>query len=259
MVGIDIKGKIERNVRQAVEEFEAREDIVTPFADPVIAYVNARDTIFNMLFDKQLTEHPKNIYRPGNTLILHFVPFEEDIPKSNIGGAAVSPQWRRAVIEASWLSMKINRVIRQTLGIVGRLSSLLNTQLDWNEETYQAEWSHKLAAYAADMGELGPAGSFHTKDGSFGCLGSIITDGKYCEEVEITDQHQLESIYENILTACCYQGAKNVSCSEEMIKACPGEAISHSGIDRAKCQKYCKTIDEYIPSPDVCGKCFSFK
>ena len=57
MVGIDIKGKIERNVRQAVEEFEAREDIVTPFADPVIAYVNARDTIFNMLFDKQLTEH----------------------------------------------------------------------------------------------------------------------------------------------------------------------------------------------------------
>ena len=69
MDGINIKGKIERNVRQTIQEFEAREDIVTKFGEPVIAYVDARNTLFDMFFDNQLTEHPNNIYRPGNTLI----------------------------------------------------------------------------------------------------------------------------------------------------------------------------------------------
>ena len=259
MDGINIKGKIERNVRQTIQEFEAREDIVTKFGEPVIAYVDARNTLFDMFFDNQLTEHPKNIYRPGNTLIVYFIPYSRDVIESNIGGETVSDQWRRATIEASWLSMKLNRIIRQTVGIIGRLSSLLNTQLDWNEETYQAEWSHKLAAYAAGMGEMGPMGSFHTADGTLGCVGSVITDGKFEETVKIDDPQQLEDIYQKILTAYCYEGAQNVSCSDEMIKSCPCGAISESGIDRAKCQAFCKTIDEYIPSPDVCGKCFTFK
>ena len=163
MDGINIKGKIERNVRQAVQEFEAREDVTTKFGEPVIAYIDARDTIFNLFFDKHLTEHPKNIYRPGITLIVYFSPFADDIAKGNIGGKAVSDEWRRATIESAWLSMKLNRVIRQTMDIIGRLSSILNTQLDWNEKTCWPEWSHKLAAYAAGMGELGPAGPYRRR------------------------------------------------------------------------------------------------
>ena len=259
MDGINIKGKIERNVRQAVQEFEAREDVTTKFGEPVIAYIDARDTIFNLFFDKHLTEHPKNIYRPGITLIVYFIPFADDIAKGNIGGKAVSDEWRRATIESAWLSMKLNRVIRQTMDIIGRLSSILNTQLDWNEKTCWPEWSHKLAAYAAGMGELGPAGSFHTEDGSFGCLGSVITDGKLSEVIEISDEQELENIYQDILKAFCYKGTADISCSEEMINACPCGAISENGIDKFRCQEFCKTIDEFIPSPYVCGKCFTFK
>ncbi len=259
MEGINIKGKIERSVRQVLKEFEAREDVVTKFGEPMIAYVDAKNTLFDMLFDKQLTEHPKNIYRPGNTLIVYFIPFAKEVAESNIGGDDVSEQWQRANIEATWLSMKLNRAIRQTLDIIGRLSSLLNTQLDWNEETYQANWSHKLAAYVAGMGEMGPMGSFHAADGTFGCVGSIITDGKFEDTVKIDDSQQLEDIYQKIMAVYCYEGAQNVSCSDEMIKSCPCGAISANGIDRAKCQAFCKTIDEYIPSPDVCGKCFTFK
>ncbi len=259
MVGIDIKGKIERNVREAVKEFEAREDVTTKFGEPIIAYVDAKDPLFDLFFDKQMTDHPKNIYRPGNTLILHFVPYADEVAESNKGGDQVSEQWRRATIESSWLAMKLNRVIRQTLGIVGRLSSLLNTQLDWNEETHHGTWSHNLAAYAAGMGKLGPAGSFHTKAGFGGRVNAIITDGKYEATAAPLSEEQQEEIYQKLISDCCYMGAANVSCSPEMIKACPGGAISENGIDRAKCQQYCKTIDEYIPSPDVCGKCFSFK
>lgn len=259
MSGINIKGKIENNVREAVKEFCQREDILTDFGDPIIAYVNTRDQLFNKFFDVGLTEHPKNIWRPGNTLIMYFVPFPEDVIMSNRGGEQISPQWRRATIEAAWLAMKLNRVIRQTLNIVGRLSSLLNTQLDWNEKNCLPRWSHKLAAYAAGMGEMGPAGSFHTEAGFGGCLNGVATDGKYIEESEPLDDEKLNEIYRSLINSCCYKEAENVSCSDEMIKACPAAAISRSGIDRRKCQEYCKTIDEYIPSPDVCGKCFFCK
>lgn len=259
MTGINIKEKIATNVKQAIKEFETREDIVTRFGEPIITYIDAKDQLFDLLFDKELTEHPKNIYRPGNTVITYFIPYAEEITESNKGGNQVSDQWRRASIESAWLAMKINRIIRQTLNIIGRLSSILNTQLDWDEEKHQASWSHKLSAYVAGIAELGPAGSIHTKAGFGGCCGSVITDGKFTESSEPRSQEQLETIYQNILTDCCYEGAQGVSCSEEMIAACPGKAISENGIDRAKCQNHCKTIDEYIPSPDVCGKCFFFR
>ena len=259
MAGINIEEKIANNVKQAIKEFEAREDIVTRFGEPIISYIDARDQLFNLLFDKDLTEHPKNIYRPGNTVITYFIPYAEEITESNQGGGQVSEQGRRASIESAWLSMKINRTIRQTLNIIGRLSSILNTQLDWDEEKRQPAWSHKLSAYVSGMAELGPAGSIHTKAGFGGCCNSVITDGKFTKASEPYGQEKLEKIYQQILADCCYEGAQNVSCTKEMIDACPGHAISENGIDRAKCQQYCKTIDEYIPSPDVCGKCFSFK
>ncbi len=259
MIGIDVKKKIEDNIRNTIKEFQEREDISTKFGDPVIGYVSSTNMMFDMFFSRGLSDHPKSIYRPGNTVILHFVPYSEDITESNKIGNMPSEKWRRAFTESMWLSMKINGVIRRTLDSVGRLSSCANTPTDWNRDTHHENWSHKMAAFAAGMGSFGPAGSFHTKSGYGGRLSCVITDGRYANDSEIPDSQQLEEIYQRILTQCCYQGADNVSCSEEMIKACPAGAISVSGIDREKCQRHCESIDEYIPSPEVCGKCFSFK
>lgn len=260
MVGINIKKKIEDNIRKTIKEFEETDDISTRFKDPLIGYASSTDMLFDMFFSRRLSDHPKSIYRPGNTVILYFLPYADDITESNTGGDMPSEKWTKAFTESMWLSMKINGVIRRTLDSVGRLSSCANTPTDWNEDTHHENWSHKMAAYAAGMGEFGPAGSFHTKAGYGGRLGCIITDGRYAEEPsEVPDSQQLEKIYQNILTQCCYHGSENVSCSAEMISSCPAGAISENGIDREKCQQYCKTIDEYIPSPEVCGKCFSFK
>lgn len=258
-IGVDVKAAIEENVKAAIRTFEEREDIVTKFGEPVIGYANARSSIFDMFFSRGLSNHPKSIYRPGNTIVLHFVPYDPAVAAANEASAEPSEAWNRAFIESMWLSMRLNGVIRETLDTVGRLSSCINTPTDWNEETCHEEWSHKMAAYAAGMGEFGPAGSFHTKNGYAGRLGAIITDGFYADACEEPDSQQLEQIYQNIMTSCCYENAPDVSCSQDMINACPCGAISPTGINRKKCQEYCKTIDEYIPSPDICGKCFRFR
>ena len=43
-----------------------------------------------------------------------------------------------------------------------------------------------------------------------------------------------------------------------MIACCPAGAISEEGIDKFRCQEYCLKLNEHIPSPDVCGKCFKY-
>ena len=42
MIGFDVKKHIQRNVQKTMEEFAAREDIVTKFGTPLIGYVDAR-------------------------------------------------------------------------------------------------------------------------------------------------------------------------------------------------------------------------
>ncbi|MCB6992715.1 hypothetical protein LI177_04350 [bacterium 210820-DFI.6.37] len=257
-IGVDIKGKILTDVKDAIKKFEARPDIKTRFGEPLIGYADSRNPIFDMYFSRTICDHPKRIYRPGNTVVVHFVPFAPEITESNRGGEAPSEDWERAFNESMWLSMRLNGVIREALDTVGRLSSCTNTPTDWNEELCREEWSHKLAAFAAGMGEFGPAGCLKTKNGFAGRFGSIITDGQYAEAFETLDSDQLEALYQKIQRQYAYQEAEGVTCSQEMIKACPAGAISEKGIDRKICQAHCKTIDKYIPSPEVCGKCFFY-
>ena len=206
----------------------------------MIAYVYAKDPLFDMFWERHLCKHPKAIFQPGNTVILHYVPFADEVAAGNEGGDAPSEQWERAFVESLWLSMELNRVIRGTLDMIGRLS-------------------FKMAAYAAGMGDFGTGGSFLINGKYGGRLGAVSTDGNYAEPSSPMTQQQLDEVYDMLHAKCRYEGAPGVSCSQEMIDACPGHAISANGINRAKCQEHCMTIDKYIPSPEVCGKCFRFR
>lgn len=257
-IGVDIKAKIMEDVKEAIRVFQENPERTTKFGEPIIGYVDATDSMFDMYFSRRLSNHPKNIFRPGNTVVVHFVPFAPEITESNRGGDAPSEAWETAFNDSMWLSMRLNGVIREALDTVGRLSSGTNTPTDWDEELCREEWSHKLAAYAAGMGEFGPAGCLKTKNGFAGRFGSIITDGKYAQAMSPLSNEELEEAFQKIQRQYCEKGAAGVVCSQEMIDACPAGAIAKDGINRKTCQAHCKTIDPYIPSPEVCGKCFFY-
>ena len=107
-IGVDIKAKILEDVRNAVREFEARPDIKTKFGDPIVGYADTRNGIFDMYFSRRICDHPKRIYRPGNTAVVHFVPYAQEILESNRGGDKPSQQWTDAFNESMWLSMRLN-------------------------------------------------------------------------------------------------------------------------------------------------------
>lgn len=248
-----VKTAIEVNVRKAMDEYEAENNCAGMYQEPVIVYHDAKDPAFDTFFRMGICRHPAEIYRPGNTLVLFFLPYREDIVESNRGGTATSDQWLTAYKKGTGLIMRINRAIRNTLESRGRLVSCLNTPIDWNEKKAAEEWSFKLASYLAGMGEFSTAGSFVTAKGFGGRFSGIITDEVlYEEKPQMCTPEEYEAMIAGIKKATLYEGTP----SDECIAACPCGAISKDGIDRFKCQQHCRTLNEYVPSADACGKCF---
>lgn len=248
------RAKIQKNMEDALREFESENSCQGMFGMPLVAYHYARDPIFDTLYRMGMCDHPSKVYRPGNTIITYFVPYSDSVIESNRDGSTPSPEWSAAFGKGSVLTMRLNRAIKETLEQWGRLVSYLNTQLDWNEKKAREEWSHKTAAYISGMGSFSIAGSFITEKGSAGKFSGMITDGLYFDEKpEGLPVDEAEKLINRIIN-----DSYNSHPSEECIKACPCGAISENGVDRFRCQEYCRTINKYLPSPDVCGKCYYY-
>lgn len=256
---VNIKRRIRDNLHTAIKDYERRPGVQTDFAAPIIRYVNAKHPLFRLFMEEDRSLHPKGIYRPGNTVIVFFLPYSPEVARSNRGGEDPSPEWTDAFHDSMHLAMELNRVIGDTLDEVGRLHSPANTPMDWNLKTQREEWSHKLAAYTAGMGRFGIAGSFHTEMGFAGRVGCVFTDYDYAplkeEELARVD---LANTIDYIDHDSKYLGAKDVTVSQEAIDSCPAGAIIKEGICKERCQERCLQINPHIPSPEVCGKCFFY-
>ena len=125
-------------------------------------------------------------------------------------------------------------------------------ELSFNDDAFAAKFLEKAFA----------AGVRFTPDQVLEMVGTVEESvlSRMAEQTDVPfNREQLEEIYQEIQRQYRIKGVKGVSCSQEMINACPAGAISEDGIDRKICQAYCKTIDEAIPSPDICGKCFFYE
>lgn len=249
-----IKKMIKNNMIKAIEKYESAADCKGMFEEPLISYHYAKDPLFDTLYRKGLCEHPQKIYRPGNTLITYFIPYASHITESNKGGSVPSQEWIAVRNESTKLIMTLNRAIRKVLEDHGRLVSCLNTPIDWNDKKAHESWSFKIAAYLSGMGSFSTAGSFITEKGFAGRFSGVITDGLLFDSKPLDlSTAEAEKITEKI-----FNDSYRRHYSNECIASCPCGAISKNNIDRFKCQEHCKKINNYTPSPDVCGKCFFF-
>ncbi|MDO4834098.1 MAG: hypothetical protein Q4A40_03560 [Bacillota bacterium] len=248
-----LKKHLQERAEQKVAEFQNREDIVCKFDKPILAYIDAENVLFDALFARGLNDHPKKIYRPGKCIVLHYTPYAEEIVRRNEDSFLPTEEWIRAYMESLWLAMELNRTIVETLSGQGRLTSYLNSMMEWDPSKGREGWSHKLTAAIGGVGKIGPAGSLIVNGRYGGRAGGIITDGLYAERAPRPEGKELEAKLKEMLFE-----AEHPVCSTEMVECCPGGAISEEGIDRFKCQKYCLTLNKNIPLPEVCGKCFRF-
>ena len=263
LTGVDIKARIEAAVKRGIKVYEDECGRQTRFKEPLIAYANTSEPVFDMYFDNGFCKHPRKVYNAARAIIVYFLPYTDDVVESNKGEGEPSPQWVQAYHDSTWATMKVHASIQEELSTFGRLSSLCNTPSDWNHKHYGPEWNFKIAANVAGMGDFGPAGCIMTEAGPAGRFGAILTDVNLVPDRDFgfanTDSRggtpEMFEEFKKYMLDSCYEG----EISDEMIAACPGKAIAKDGINRKKCQAYCETIFKHVPTPDVCGKCYFCK
>lgn len=276
LIGIDMKARIYEAVKRGLKIYEEECGKETRFGEPIIGYANPSEVIFDMFYDHNICKLPRKVYNPARAMIIYFLPYPEDVVESNRGGSEPSPEWIRAYHDSMWAMMKVNAAITAEIGKFGRLVSLCNVPTDWDEKKCGPEWNYKLAAYVCGFGDIGPTGCIMTEAGPAGRFGGVLTDINLVPERDFGFGHvesrahtpEMDAEFRRIMAASLYEGfcgkgydgdAKGTACSEELILTCPAGAISEAGINRKKCQEYCKKYNSFVPTPDICGKCYLVK
>lgn len=261
--GVNYKKLLEEDLATEMKSYIKEKGLEDVLDLPLLGYAFADDKRFMDAYDADLTKHPKEIYRPGTTVIVSFLPFKPQYVKDNFiendDANAVHKAWKYAYERSIIVSAHINTFSLYYLDGLGREASLSTVHTDWDRETHRPEWSHKIAANIAGMGEFGPNNCIRTEYGPWGRFNSIITEvqleptGKKQDrkdesrpgDINIVEDYMRYSLFEN-----------PVDVPERVINACPCGAINKDGIDKAKCQDYCHIQNEFVPEPDACGKCY---
>ncbi len=263
LTGIDIKGRIFDAVKKGLKVYETECGRKTRFKEPLVAYANTSEPAFDMYHDNHFCKHPRAAYNSARAIIVVFLPYTDDVIESNKYGDGPSKEWVQAYHDSTWAIMKVHASIREELNRFGRLSAICNSPSDWDYKYCGPEWNFKIAANIAGMGDFGPAGCIKTSVGPAGRFGAVLTDVNLAPDRDFgfgnTESRggtpEMFEEFKKYMINSCYEG----EISDELIAVCPGKAITKDGINRKKCQEYCKTIFEHVPTPDVCGKCYMCK
>ena len=259
--GVNYKKRLQEELAEEMTTYITQKGLRDVIGLPLLGYAFADDKRFMDAFDAGINQHPKEIYRPGTTVIVSFLPFIPQYVQDNFinndGKKAVSKAWKHAYESSIIVSAHINTFTLEFLDGMGREASLSTIHTDWNKDTHRPEWSHKIAAYIAGMGEFGPNSCIRTEFGPWGRFNSILTEVQLQptgKEIEKKKENQI-NIVDDYNTFSLFKNPTKIP--ESVINACPCRAISKDGIDKAKCQDYCLKQNEFIPEPDACGRCYT--
>ncbi len=263
LTGIDIKARIYEAVKKGIQIYEDECGRQTKFKEPLIAYANTSEPVFDMYYDNGFCKHPRKVYNAARAIIVFFLPYTDDIVESNMNSETPSLEWVQAYHDSTWAIMKVHASVQAELNRFGRLSSICNTPSDWNHSHFGPEWNFKIAANVAGMGDFGPAGCIMTEAGPAGRFGAILTDVNLVPDRDFGfnntesrgNSPEMFDVYKLYMRNACYEGDVN----EALIEVCPARAITKDGINRKACQEYCGTIFANVPTPDICGKCYFCK
>ncbi|MBZ9686864.1 epoxyqueuosine reductase [Clostridium estertheticum] len=237
--------KVEFIIKQFVKNYSETRDVQTKWKEPLVAYSDAMDNMFYDLKDVVSPSHalPKDFLPDAKTVVAYFIPFDEEVVKSNIEGKKSSQIWAKAYIETNQLILDLNTFIKNELQKSGYESTIIPATHNFDEKKLISDWSHRHVAFIAGLGKFGLNNMLITEKGCCGRVGSFITNLK----IEPTKRKNGEN--------CLY---KHMSICKKCVDRCVNNALKVDCFDRHKCYEMCLYNAEFhsdIGLADVCGKC----
>lgn len=188
---------------------------------------------------------PQDLLPGARSVICYFLPFAENISRSNKSGERCSDEWAYAYVETNRLINDLNAYIQQELSYEGYRAAVTPPTHNFDEKTLLSDWSHRHIAVIAGLGTMGLNQMLITDQGCCGRLGSLATD------------MELAPSPPPAYSGCLY--FYNESCLL-CIRNCTQGALQIDGFDRHKCYGLLlqnADIHKEKGFADACGKCLS--
>jgi epoxyqueuosine reductase QueG len=239
--------RIVNKINNTVKEYK-NYDYNTGFIckKPIIRILSAQNKEINNLKKIISPDHllPTDILNGAKSVISFFIPFTNELVKSNIQGKMASRKWALAYIKTNELINTISNQIESLMKSNGFSTGKIPATHNFDEKKLISNWSHRHIAYIAGIGTFGINNMLITEYGCCGRLGSIITNYQFShyEDIKVKEK-------------CLYK--INESCGICQNK-CIVNAYEGSTFNRKKCYEICLKNAKYYKSigyADVCGKC----
>jgi epoxyqueuosine reductase QueG len=242
---------MQNTITQAIKTFVSGRMNVhgtrTRWGVPLVGFAAADDPLFAQLKEAVRLSHatPGELLAGARTVIVYFLPFSRNIPRSNRQEQTASREWAVAYVETNQLIIDLNRHLGDVLQERGYASKVLPPTHNFDVEQLMADWSHKHIAYVAGLGKFGLHHMLITEKGCCGRFGSLVTDAT----IPPTPRPEGEFCL----------GRQDGSC-RVCLQKCPVGALTEDAYDRHKCYALLLENAEIYASEglaDVCGKCVS--
>ena len=241
-----MKDKIIETVKSTVAAYESSNHLDNFWKEPIVEIISAKDERLKTLKEAVSIGHlmPHDILSDAKSIVSFFIPFQENIVKSNIEGPVASKEWVMAYIKTNDLLKTISEGIETLMEQNGYKAGKIPATHNFDAKILMSNWSHRHIAFLAGIGTFGANNMLITKNGCCGRLGSIIINYEFSE-------YRHNTVAEKCLNK------KNGTCGICQ-KKCFVNAYENNIFDRHKCYKQCIKNDEFhktMGNAHVCGKC----
>lgn len=241
-----MEDKIKELITACIENENALFTAYNTWRKPLISIVDANDKRIHTLKEIVSKNHllPHDILHDATSIICFFIPFTDEIIKSNIPNKISSKEWALTYIRTNALIAKINNEIELFMNNAGYTVGKIPATHNFDTKTLISNWSHRHIAYFAGLGSFGINNMLITDNGCCGRLGSIVTNYPF-------EQSKVINYKERCLNKI------NGSCGL-CLKKCVNDALNDKEYNRFVCYEMCLENAEFhknIGYADVCGKC----
>ena len=238
---MNLSERIEQIIKNQVEHAET----ITRYREPLVGFASAHDPLFNQLKEIVGNHHanPLDLLPEAKTVVSFFLPFTEEIIRSNRRGKEISKEWAVAYIETNALIAKISETIKNQLEPEDIQVVTEKATHNFNPVDMTSGWSHRSAAYIAGLGTFGVNHMLITSKGCGGRFGSVIISADIPPSARPREE------------LCRYKREGNcLFC----VNNCPTKALKIDSFDKFRCYDHVMEVDASFPDLgvcDVCGKC----
>ena len=240
-----MKELIVSEIELFTSHYQAERRKKTAWRKPVVGFAAAEDPAFKVLKQVVSPNHlePSDLLPGAKTAVAYFLPFGEQVARSNMEGRLASPEWATAYIDTNNLIAALNEHLKHFLEARDYTVATTPATHNFDRERLISNWSHRHIGYIACLGNFGVNNMLITRFGCCGRIGSFVTDLEMPADQPVNDE------------TCLYRyDSSCLKCNDRCVNA----ALFRDRFDRWKCYEMCLQNEERyleIGNADVCGKC----